>query len=69
MSHPPLEETAPTGTSPSLPESSTADPAVRREIATQLRLEGLNNAQIARLLGVNRSTVGRWELTEQEHIL
>ncbi|WP_425280722.1 helix-turn-helix domain-containing protein [Leucobacter coleopterorum] len=42
---------------------------MRREIATQLRLEGLNNAQIARLLGVNRSTVGRWELTEQEHIL
>lgn len=51
--------------SPPMPETFSPEPAVRREIAAQLRAEGLSNAQIARLLGVNRSTVGRWELTEQ----
>ena len=46
------------------------EPDSRRELAAQLRSEGLNNSQIARLLGVNRSTVGRWDLPEaieQEH--
>lgn len=49
---------------------ATVEPDSRRELAAQLRSEGLNNSQIARLLGVNRSTVGRWDLpepTEQEH--
>lgn len=32
----------------------------RRPLAAQLREVGLNNAQIARLFGVDRSTVGRW---------
>ena len=32
----------------------------RRALAAQLRDEGLNNAQVARLIGVDRSTIGRW---------
>lgn len=65
---------------PSFPEAHAAqaappplvpldvEPDSRRELAAQLRGEGLTNAAIARLLGVNRSTVGRWlpNLTEQE---
>lgn len=49
-------------TARSLPQE--IEPDSRRELATQLRGEGLNNSQIARLLGVNRSTVGRWDLSE-----
>lgn len=40
--------------------SGALDPDSRRALAMQLREVGLNNAQIARLFGVDRSTVGRW---------
>ncbi|QBE48272.1 DUF2637 domain-containing protein [Leucobacter triazinivorans] len=42
----------------------------RRELGSQLWAEGLRKAEIARLLGVNRSTVTRWnlpDLPEQEN--
>lgn len=58
-----------TGTGVALNEIPPMEADSRRELAAQLRVEGLTNAAIARLLGVNRSTVGRWDLparTEQE---
>lgn len=40
------------------------EPDSRRELGEQLWAEGLRKAEIARLLGVNRSTVTRWNLPE-----